>query len=65
MSKPFTGAVAGIMFGFLVGSWGIFYLDLTDWLSRVCLIASSMLVFQLLGTTIGAALGKPTDQEFR
>ena len=61
MSKPFVGAVAGIMFGFLVGAWGIYYLGLSDWLGRVCLTASCILVFQLLGTTIGASLGKPAD----
>ena len=60
MSKPITGAVLGLMFGLVIGLWGAYYFGVEDWLSRVCVIASVMLVFQLLGTTIGATIGKPS-----
>ena len=59
MSKPIIGAVLGLALGLTIGLWGTYYLGIADWLSRVCVIASVMLVFQLLGTTIGATSGKP------
>ena len=60
MSKPIKGAVLGLVVGLLVGLWGTYYFGVGDWLSRLCVIASVMLVFQLLGTTIGATIGKPS-----
>ena len=60
MSKPIAGAVLGLVLGLLVGLWGSYYFGVTDWLSRVCFTASVMLIFQLLGTTIGATIGKPS-----
>lgn len=61
MSKPITGAVLGLLLGLVTGLWGAYYFGVGDWLGRVCVIASVMLVFQLLGTTIGATIGKPSD----
>lgn len=61
MSKPILGAVIGILAGAAIGILGAYYFDLADWLSRVCLVASSVLVFQLLGATIAATIGKPHD----
>ncbi|MGV0034286.1 MAG: hypothetical protein ACNYPE_04735 [Candidatus Azotimanducaceae bacterium WSBS_2022_MAG_OTU7] len=60
MSKPITGAALGLMFGLLIGLWIAYYFGVGGWLDRLCVIASVMLVFQLLGTTIGATIGKPT-----
>ena len=61
MSKPIIGALLGLALGLATGLWGTYYFGIVDWLSRVCVIASVMLVFQLLGTTIGATIGKPPD----
>jgi VIT1/CCC1 family predicted Fe2+/Mn2+ transporter len=63
MSKPITGAVLGLVFGLAIGLWGTYYFGVQDWLGRVCVIASVMLVLQLLGTTIGATIGKPPPDE--
>ena len=60
MSKPIIGAVLGLALGLAIGLWAAYYFALVDWLSRVCVIASVMLVLQLLGTTIGALMGKPS-----
>jgi len=60
MSKPIIGAMLGLLVGLAIGLWGVSYFGVADWLSRVCAIASVMLVFQLLGTTIGATFGKPS-----
>ena len=60
MSKAIIGAVLGLALGLTIGLWGTYYFGIVDWLSRVCVIASVMLVFQLLGTTIGATIGKPS-----
>lgn len=60
MSKPILGAVLGLSLGLAIGIWGTFYFGVVDWLGRVCVIASAMLVFQLIGTTIGATVGKPS-----
>ena len=60
MSKPILGAVLGLVLGLVIGLWGANYFGVGDWFSQVCLIASVMLVFQLLGTTIGATIGKPS-----
>ncbi len=50
----------GLLVGLVIGLWGVSYFGIGDWLSRICAIASVMLVFQLLGTTIGATIGKPS-----
>ena len=60
MSKPIIGAVLGLVLGLAIGLLGTYYFGVGDWLSRVCIIASVMLVFQLFGTTIGATIGKPS-----
>ena len=60
MSKPIIGAVFGLALGLAIGLWATYYFGLVDWLSKVCVIASVMLVLQLLGTTIGAVMGKPS-----
>jgi hypothetical protein len=60
MSKPIIGAVLGLALGLAIGLWAAYYFVLVDWLRRVCVIASFMLVLQLLGTTIGAVMGKPS-----
>ena len=54
------GAVLGLALGLAIGLWATYYFGLVDWLSKVCVIASVMLVLQLLGTTIGAVMGKPS-----
>ena len=60
MSKPILGAVLGLSLGLAIGILGTFHHGVVDWLDRICVIASLMLVFQLLGTTIGATFGKPS-----
>ena len=60
MSKPIIGAVLGLALGLAIGLWATYYFGVVDWLSRVCVIFSVMLVLQLLGTTIGAVMGKPS-----
>jgi hypothetical protein len=60
-SKPIAGAIAGLMTGLVFGVLGVTYFEIAGALDRLCLTASSMLVFQLLGATIAAALGKPHD----
>ncbi|MBL6689330.1 MAG: hypothetical protein ISP91_02945 [Pseudomonadales bacterium] len=55
------GALAGMLIGLLVGIWCVHYFDVSGALNRFCLVASAFMVFQLLGTTIAASLGKPHD----
>ncbi len=52
------GMAAGVVFGVM----GIQYFGVTDLLDQVCLVASGILVFQLLGSTIGGSLGKPHEE---
>ena len=60
-SLPIMGGVAGMLFGLLVGIWCVHYFDVSDALEQVCLVASVFMLFQLLGSTIAASLGKPHD----
>jgi len=60
MSKPIIGAMLGLLVGLAIGLWGVSYFGIGDWLNRVCAIGSVMLVSQLLGSTIGATIGKPS-----
>ncbi len=60
-SVPILGALAGMLIGLLVGIWCVHYFDVSDSLDRLCLIASSFMLLQLLGATIAASLGKPHD----
>ncbi len=59
MSKPILGMIIGMVVGVAVGVLGTQYFNITLLLDRVCLVASSVLIFQLFGATITAALGKP------
>lgn len=63
MSKPILGMIIGMAVGVAFGVMATQYLGVTLLLDRICLVASSVLVFQLLGSTIAAALGKPHVSE--
>lgn len=53
------GIVTGVVIGILV----IIYFSLEPWLDRFCVMAATVLVFQLLGSTIGATAGKPHEPD--
>ncbi len=59
MSKPEQGMLAGLVAGVGVGIWGVFYFAVASLIDQLCVVSSSLLVFQLLGGTIAAAMGKP------
>ncbi len=59
MSKPEQGMLAGLVAGVGVGIWGVFYFAVESMIDQLCVISSSLLVFQLFGGTIAAAMGKP------
>ena len=59
MSKPILGMIIGMVVGVAVGVLGTQYFNITLLFDRVCLVTSSVLIFQLFGATIAAALGKP------
>jgi len=49
----------GIIAGALVGGAAVIYFEFEPWLDRLCVVGSAVLISQLLGATIAAALGKP------
>ncbi len=49
----------GILVGLGFGVWGLAYFEVLSPLDQLCVISSSLMVFQLLGGTIAAAMGKP------
>ncbi len=59
MSKPVLGMLIGLIAGGVIGSIGVLYFDVETWFDRLCVVGSCLLVSQLLGATIAAALGKP------
>lgn len=59
LSKPEVGALLGLVAGALVGMIGVFYFGIEPWFDRLCLVGSVVLICQLLGSTIAAAIGKP------
>lgn len=63
MATPISGMLAGLTVGLLVGILMIVYFDLTGWLDRFCVVAANLMVFQLLGATIGATIGKPHEPD--
>ena len=68
MSKPSTPILAmwiGMGLGLLMGWLAVSYFSITDTLQQVCLVASIVMFFQLLGSTIGATIGKPQNVNSR
>lgn len=61
MSKPILGMVTGLVTGLLLGVVAVDYFSVTGWFGRLCVIGSVVLLGQLFGATIGAALGKPHE----
>lgn len=49
----------GIIAGALLGSTAVVYFEFDVWFDRLCVVGSVVLLSQLLGATIAAALGKP------
>ena len=50
----FLGALLGVGFGIST----VFYLQIESLLDQVCVVGINLLAFQLLGSTLGAAIGK-------
>ncbi len=63
MSTPITGMLAGLIVGVMVGVLMTLYFEVPNWLGRFCVVGANLLVFQLLGATIGAAIGKPHEPD--
>ena len=59
LSRPITGMMIGILAGVVFGVGGVIYFDITDRLDQLCFVSGSLLLLQLFGGTIAAALGKP------
>lgn len=59
MSKPVLVMILGLVTGFLAGWLFVDYFQIEQALDQVCIIASLMMFSQLLGATIGGAIGKP------
>jgi hypothetical protein len=59
VSKPVLGMIAGMLVGLVIGSISVNYFHIEVWIDRLCIIGSVMLISQLLGATIAAAMGKP------
>ncbi|MEK9821981.1 MAG: hypothetical protein VXA40_15095 [Gammaproteobacteria bacterium] len=59
MSRPELGSLVGIIAGALLGSTAVVYFEFDVWFDRLCVVGSVILLSQLLGATIAAALGKP------
>ena len=53
--------LTGMLAGLLLGLVAVRYFGVTDWLAAFSVIASTLMLFQLLGSTIGATIGKPHD----
>ena len=53
------GTLLGMLAGLLVGGWCIYHFEVSGALNQVCLMAGIFMLFQLLGATIGATIGKP------
>jgi hypothetical protein len=61
MSIPILGLLIGTAAGAVVGLFSVTYFEVSGLLAQFCLMGSAVLVGQLLGATIGAALGKPHE----
>ena len=59
ISKPVLGMLIGLIAGGAIGFVGVVYFDVGPWFDRLCVVGSCLLISQLLGATIAAALGKP------
>ena len=57
-SRPNLGLLLGALLGVGFGIATVFYLQIESQLDQVCLVGISLLAFQLLGSTVGAAIGK-------
>jgi hypothetical protein len=57
-SRPKLGFFLGALLGVGFGTATVFYLQIESPLDQVCLVGISLLAFQLLGATVGAAIGK-------
>ena len=58
ISRPNLGLFLGALLGVGFGIATVLYLQIESPLDQVCLVGISLLVFQLLGSTVGAAIGK-------
>ena len=63
MPTPILGTIIGIITGAVIGVLAADYFQIVEPINWACLVASTILVFQLLCTTIAATLGKapPAD----
>lgn len=59
MSKPILGVLIGFVAGLVIGVLLVLEFAVEALLSQFCIVASSVMVMQLLGSTIAATLGKP------
>jgi uncharacterized membrane protein YfcA len=57
-SRPKLGFFLGALLGVGFGTATVFYLQIESPLDQVCVVGISLLAFQLLGATVGAAIGK-------
>ena len=55
---PILGTYIGLLVGAVIGIYLVFDLSMEDNLSILCLVGICLLVGQLTGTSIGAAIGK-------
>ena len=55
---PVLTMIVGMIMGFVMGVAGVFYFHLGTLLEQVCMIGISVMLFQLFGATVGAAVGK-------
>ena len=57
--------LAGMLAGLGFGIWGVSYFEVLTLLDQMCVISSSLMGFQLLGSTIAAAMGKPPQTRIK
>ena len=58
ISRPNLGLFLGALLGVGLGISTVFYLQIESLLDQVCVVGINLLAFQLLGSTLGAAIGK-------
>ena len=61
LSRPVAGMIIGMLAGVPLGLMAVSYLGVTGLMDQVALGASVLLITQLLGASIGAAMGKPHE----
>ena len=58
ISRPIIGLLLGALLGIGFGLATVYYLQIESLLDQACLVGVSLLAFQLLGSTVGAAIGE-------